>query len=99
VPASEIPDDVMKAAEAFVPKWALAEGDFGPWRKSIAFGILAERERCASRADVFADSFERLAAEGGRKSRWNAVLAQNFRAEAKAIRDPYPLHSPPDPAT
>lgn len=41
---SEIPEDVMKAAEQFVPKWALAGGDFDPWRKSIARAIMAERE-------------------------------------------------------
>lgn len=45
----------------------------------------AERERAANadRLDWFADSFERLANKGGRKSVWNSTLAANFRAEAR----------------
>lgn len=48
--------------------------------------LQGEVEEAALQADRMADSFEKLAARGGRKTIWNKTLAANFRQFAEVIR-------------
>lgn len=79
---SEIPADVMKAAEAALS----AAWDDGLWQRIVrhsAAAILAERERCAKIADA-------MEQESTAPTAWDAGYRMALDAVAAAIREPQP---------